>query len=109
MQGRDRGASSARSPGEALPVQRLAVRLAQAIDLYATQPAAAVDTLLLIRLDALEYAPEMARALGDATDALRRGQEAAAVAALSRARRAAGGPIVSRDALSPWAGAGILP
>jgi hypothetical protein len=63
-------------------------------------PAAAADSLSLLRLDALERAPALAAALGDAIEALRSGRDA--TAALARARRVAEGEPEARGTLPRW-------
>ena len=72
----------------------------------ATDPSAAIDSLLALRVDALESAPAFAGALAPAIDALRAGHDA--TDALVRARRIAAGAMVAR-ADSPrgaaWSGA----
>ncbi|MGH7664136.1 MAG: hypothetical protein ACRENI_07570 [Gemmatimonadaceae bacterium] len=60
----------------------------------------AVDSLLLLRVDALVDAPVLAAALGEAIDALRNGRDA--TAPLLRARRLLAGPAIARDALGAW-------
>jgi hypothetical protein len=91
---------AARSPArEDLP--SLARRFLRLLDGMAREPATA-DSLLVLRIDALERAPALAAALGEAAARLRAGQDPAA--ALGRARwvvapgaRAAGG-------LPAWSG-----
>lgn len=108
LQGKDKGASSTRLPATDADsaLQRRTVRFVRAVELAAREPAAAVDSLLLLRIDALADAPAFAGALRDATDALRRGQGGEATAALARARRALAGPPVARDSIARW---GLIP
>jgi hypothetical protein len=63
---------------------------------------AAIDSLLLLRVDALSDAPAFASALADAVDALRKRRPNDASAALSRARRTLAGAPAARDSLSRW-------
>jgi hypothetical protein len=107
LQGKDKGSSSARAPAEADTALRARVaRFARAVELVPRDPSAAVDTLLLLRIDALAAAPEFAAALRDATEALRRGRGDDATAALARARRALAGPSMARDSIARW---GLVP
>ncbi len=103
--GKDKGASNERAPRLALDPARL-IRLARfdaALALSPQSPAAAVDSMLVLRLDLLDHDRVAARTLDDAANALRAGRDA--TAALIRARRALSGGIERRDALSLW-GAG---
>lgn len=108
LQGKDKGASSIRRPVTAADSAAVLRedRFARAVALLDRSPAAAVDSLLLLRIDALSASPTFAAALGDAADALRRGKSDVAAAALARARRALAGAAVVRDSLSRW---GISP
>ena len=110
LQGKDKGASSVREPATgADSVLRARIgRFVRTVELAARDPSAAVDSLLLMRIDALADAPAYATALRDATDALRHGRGDQATAALARARRALAGPSVARDSIARWGG-GILP
>lgn len=105
LAGKDKGASTERSPRDALDPAR-ATRLARfdaALALTRRAAAASVDSLLVLRLDLLDRDVISARALDDAANALRAGRDA--TMALVRARRALAGGIERRDALSLW-GAG---
>lgn len=97
---------SRRSPAEPLDdaARRRAARLDAAIARLSRQPAAAVDSLLLLRLDAMHDAPAAAAALGEAADALRRGRDA--TDALVRARRLIAGAPRPRPGLPRWSGGG---
>ena len=83
--------------------RRRAERLDAAIARLTVHDRAAVDSLVLLRLDALPDAPALAAALGDAVEALRRGRDA--TAALGRARRLAVGEPRVADTLPAWEGA----
>ncbi|HEV7705650.1 MAG TPA: hypothetical protein VGO46_15240 [Gemmatimonadaceae bacterium] len=93
---RDDATSSSRLPRAALDSssERRAQRFDEALNLLATNPSAAVDSLLALRVDALESAPTLAGALAPAIDALRAGHDA--TDALVRARRIAAGVTLER-------------
>jgi hypothetical protein len=106
LSGKEKGASSVREPR--LPVdpvsRRRAERFAHAIELAARDAAAAADTLLVMRVDALTDAPQLASALDDAARALRKGDAGALSLAWLRIRRTLGPPGVSQ-AVGLWNGA----
>jgi hypothetical protein len=66
-------------------------------------PAAAIDSLVLLRVESLDSSPELAGALGAAIDDLRGGRDA--TASLARARRVAEGSVRSSAGFRPWSGA----
>ena len=101
---RDNAASSSRAPRGPLDssAERRAERFDAALDDLAGNPAAAIDSLLALRVDALESAPALAAALAPAIDSLRAGHDA--TNALVRARRIAAGTTVARVE-SAWDGA----
>lgn len=102
LQGKDRGDPGVRSPRppEAAADREALQRFAAAVAIVAGDPAAAADSLLLLRIAVLERHPRAAEALGAAADALRAGREA--TAALVRARRALDGGATPRDSLPRW-------
>jgi hypothetical protein len=103
LQGKDKGASSVRAPASGDSALRNRIdRFTRAVELVPREPLAAVDSLLLLRIDALADAPAFAAALRDATDALRRGRGADVTTALARARRALAGPSAARDSIARW-------
>jgi hypothetical protein len=107
LAGKDKGVASER---EARPVVELAQRrraesFARATALLARDPDAAADTLLVMRVGALEDAPALAAALDDAARTIRRGDANAVTLAWTRVRRALGGPPVARGSLPAWSGA----
>lgn len=105
LQGKDAGTPVARTPRERFDPAR-ARRLARfdaALFLLRTAPSAAIDSLLLLRVDAVEKNALAARALDDAANALRVGRDA--TPALLRARRALAGTMVRHDSLAAWGGA----
>jgi hypothetical protein len=93
---RDDASSSSRIPRAALDssAERRAQRFDAALNDLAVNPSAAIDSLLALRVDALESAPALAGALAPAIDSLRAGHDA--TDALVRARRIAAGTTVER-------------
>ena len=104
LQGKDKGVSSLRraNTGADSATLRRIDRFANIVELAAHNAPAAIDSLLILRIDALADAPTFAAAIGDATNAMRRGQSAAATEALARARRLLAGAPVARDSLARW-------
>jgi len=80
-----------------------AARLDAALLALRADPAGAMDSLALLRVDALSDAPELAAELAAAVDSLRAGKDA--TAPLVRARRAAAGAPLVRARASEWGGA----
>jgi len=108
LKGKDKGSNSERralSPADAAAHSRV-LRFASIVDLIQRDQRAAIDSLLVLRIDALADEPSFASALSDAADAMRRGKAVEASNALTRARRVLAGPIVARDSLARW---GIVP
>ncbi len=100
--GKDTGASSeraARAPADPARAERLA-RFDVALGIVTRDPAAAADSLLLLRLTVPEDDPSAARALDAAAGQLRTGGDV--TEALARARRALAGAPVRSGALGPW-------
>jgi hypothetical protein len=81
---------------------RRAARLDAALLALHSDPAAAVDSLALLRVAALTDAPRLAAELAAAVDSLRAGKDA--TAPLARARRAAAGAPVAPAHASEWGG-----
>jgi hypothetical protein len=108
LKGKDKGTSSARRPLASLDsaTAHRAERFSHVIELAASDPRAAVDSLLILRIDALSDNAPFATALGEAANAMRRGKSDEATTALARARRALSGTPIARDSLSRW---GIIP
>lgn len=106
LAGTEHGVSSSRTPR--LPADstrdRLVARFGALVSGTFASGATLADSLLLLRVDALSDAPDAASALGDAADALRRGQGPRATMALLRARRALAGPVVVRPSVAGWGG-----
>jgi hypothetical protein len=108
LTGKDKGASSARralAPIDSA-ARRRAERFARIVELSARAPDAAVDSLLVLRIDALDRNPSFAAALGDAVTAMRQRRSDDAARALRNARRVLSGAPLSHDSLSRW---GIVP
>ena len=104
LTGKDSGGPStrsARAPADPNAARRTE-RLAAAMALAAHEPAAAIDSLVLLRVEALDAAPALAAALGDVVDALRSGRDASSL--LARARRAADGTVRGGSSLGSWSG-----
>ena len=89
----------ATTPGEPRTA-RHARRYAAAIEALTAHPQAAIDSLMLLRIDALGEAPDLAAALADAVAALQAGRDA--TRSLVRARRAIEGAGVSPTPLGSW-------
>jgi hypothetical protein len=81
---------------------RRAERLAAAIALAATSPSAAIDSIVLLRVESIDTAPQLATALADALEAMRNGRDATAL--LTRARRIADGSLRGSGRLGAWSG-----
>jgi hypothetical protein len=107
LAGKDKGAASVREPrAVADPVQRRrAESFARATALLAHDPGAAADTMLVMRVGALDDAPTLAAALDEAARVVRRGDARAIPLAWARVRRAIGGAPIARESLSDWGGA----
>jgi hypothetical protein len=107
LAGKDKGVASLREPRPVVdPVQRRRNEsFARATALLSRDPAAAADTLLVMRVGALGSSPALAAALDDAARTLRRGDSGAITLAWTRVRRVLGGAPVAREALPAWGGA----
>ncbi len=105
LQGKDRGSPAAREPrAPATGAARAALaRFARVVGLAAADPAAAADSLLLLRIDLLgAITPDAAAAAAAAADALRRGRDAGP--GLAAFRNALGSGVQVADSLSRWSG-----
>jgi hypothetical protein len=105
LQGKERGTTgrrSARPPIDDARWQALA-RLDRAIDALSGDAQAAVDSVLLLRMDVIARWPDAGEALRELADAARRGREATAAAI--RARRVLAGGGAAADSLGRWGGA----
>ncbi|HEY2025388.1 MAG TPA: hypothetical protein VGG78_00180 [Gemmatimonadaceae bacterium] len=104
LTGKEKGAASVR---EARPIadpvsRRRAETFARATALLATDPSAAADSLLLMRVGALVDAPALAAVLDTAARVARRGDAQETRLIWARLRRALGGPPVRGDGLPLW-------
>jgi hypothetical protein len=108
LKGKDKGSTSVRRALASLDSASRARenRLTRIIELSANNTPAAMDSLLLLRIDALGDEPAFAAALSDAIAAMRRGKGDEATTALGRARRSLAGVPIVRDSLARW---GIIP
>jgi hypothetical protein len=104
LTGKEHGATSTRLPRAptAPAAARRAERLAAAMELATRSPAAAIDSIVLLRVESLEAAPQLAAALADALAAMRNGRDATAL--LERARRIADGSVRGSGRLGAWSG-----
>ena len=110
LQGREKGTPGAREPRPSLGSSTATgaardglARFARLVRLAAADPAAAADSLLLLRIDLLgSVPPAAAAAAADAAVALRHGRDASA--SLAIVRRSLGRPITAGDSLSRWSG-----
>ena len=102
--GTDSATFEARRALRALPAteRRLAERVLRALALLVVRDTTAIDSLRIVRLDALVSSPQLAAAVGDAVDAVERGADA--TAALLRTRRLALAPWRRGDGASLWLG-----
>ena len=102
LQGKDTGRGSPRSPR--VPLERHAhlARFSQALELLDHAPAAAIDSLMLLRVELLVDHPAAAASLGEAVDLLRAGRDV--TMALGRARRALLGAPFATPGLGRWSG-----
>ena len=82
--------------------RRVAERVLRALTLIAARDSSALDSLRLVRLDALGSAPQLAAAVGDALDAVEHRRDA--TDALLRARRLALAPWRRSEGASLWLG-----
>jgi hypothetical protein len=99
---RDSLPPAARAPAAARTSPVPAQRLAQATALIADDRQAAIDSLMLLRIDVLDSSPAGAAALGGVIAALRDGRDPAGT--IARARDVLAGPPRGADAIRPWGG-----
>ena len=104
LTGKENGAASTRVPRAPTDpaAARRAERLAAAIELAARSPAAAIDSLVLLRVESVDAAPRLAAALADVLAAMRTGRDATSL--LARARRVADGSVLASGHLGLWSG-----
>ncbi len=106
LAGKDKGVTSTREVRTVVDpiVRRRSATFERVTALIARNPDAAADSLLLMRVDALSDAPQLAAALDDAAQALRRRDQAAIPRMWTRVRRALGGAPEQRASVTPWLG-----
>jgi hypothetical protein len=104
LTGKETGGASTRVPRAPTDpaAARRAERVAAAIALAARAPSAAIDSMVLLRVESLDAAPRLATALADALDAMRSGRDATGL--LARARRIADGGTRASGRLGAWSG-----
>jgi len=104
LTGKEHGATSTRLPRAPTDpaAARRAERLAAAMELATRSPAGAIDSIVLLRVESLDAAPQLAAALADALAAMRNGRDATAL--LERARRIADGSVRGSGRLGAWSG-----
>ena len=102
LQGKDKGSPALRTGREPLDPARAArlTRFDVALKLVQTIPAAAADSLLLLRLELIGRDDTASRELETAANAIRSGKNA--TSALIRARRTLVGGVERRNTISPW-------
>jgi len=104
LTGKETGTANARAPRQPVDpgAARRAERLAAAIELASRVPAAAIDSLVLLRVESLDAAPRLATAIADALEAMRSGRDATML--LARARRVADGTVRGAGRIGAWSG-----
>jgi hypothetical protein len=104
LTGKDHGAASTRLPRVPLDpaAARRAERLAAAIELASRNPAAAIDSIVMLRVESLDAAPQLGAALSEALAAMRNGRDA--TTSLARARRIADGGVHGVGDVGAWSG-----
>ena len=107
LAGKDKGVSSITAPRVPIDpvVRRRSATFARVSALMARDPDAAADSLMLMRVDALVDAPQLAAALDVAARALRKHDTAAFPLAWARVRRSLGGAPEQRTGITSWLGA----
>ena len=105
LAGKEKGDPEVRRPIQSIDslASMRAARLGRALLLARHAPDAAVDSLLVLRVESVGSAPVLADALDTLADAIRRRQDA--TVAIQRARRAASGEPIGRGTLGAWSGA----
>lgn len=108
LSGKDKGTASIREARTVVdPIsRRWNATFERVTAMLTTNPDAAADSLLLMRVEALGNAPALALALDVAATALRKRDNAAIGLAWSQLRRALGGAPVQRAGVGAWSGIG---
>jgi hypothetical protein len=107
LAGKDKGVASIREPRAVVDpaVRRRSATFERVTSLIAHDPDAAADSLLMMRVEALGDAPQLAAALDEAARVLRKRDNAAIPLVWTRVRRALGGVPEQRAGVTPWLGA----
>ena len=107
LAGKDKGVASIREPRVMVhpTVRRRSATFERVTALLLRNPDAAADSLLLMRVEALGDAPELATALDAAARALRKRDNAAIPLLWARVRRALAGAAEQRAGITTWLGA----
>ncbi|MEP6495708.1 MAG: DUF4175 family protein [bacterium] len=108
LKGKDKGTTNTRRAltSSDSAARARADRFTRIVELASHDAGAAVDSLLLLRVDALGEEPAFAAALSDAIAAMRGNKTDDATSALGRARRSLSGAPIARDSLARW---GVIP
>ncbi|MEO8623576.1 MAG: DUF4175 family protein [bacterium] len=106
LAGKDKGVTSIREPRMVIDpiVRRRSATFERVTALIPRDPDAAADSLLMMRVDALGDAPQLAVALDDAARALRKRDNTVIPLAWARVRRALGGAPEQRAGVTTWLG-----
>ena len=107
LSGKEKGTASTRESRRVVDVamRRRSLTFERVTILLTSNPDAAADSLLMMRVDALGDAPALAAALDHAARALRKRDHSAMPLAWTRVRRAMGDVPVQRSGVSQWQGA----
>ena len=106
LSGKDKGVASIRERRDIVDpiVRRRSATFERVTALIERSPDAAADSLLLMRVDALGDAPQLASALDDAVRVIRRRDTGAIPLAWTRVRRALGGAPEAHAGVAAWLG-----
>ena len=106
LAGKDKGVASIRERRPVIDpvVRRRSATFERVTALIARDPDAAADSLLVMRVDALGDAPQLAAVLDQAARVLRKRDNAAIPLVWARVRRALGGAPEQRAGVTPWLG-----
>ena len=106
LAGKDKGTASVREPRPPVDpkVRRRSATFERVTTMLSSNPDAAADSLLIMRVDALGDSPTLAAALDDAAKALRKRDARAVELAWIRVRRTIGGEPVRSTGVGAWGG-----
>ena len=104
LAGKDKGVTSIREPRLVIDpvVRRRSATFERVTALITRDPDAAADSLLVMRVDALGDAPQLAAVLDEAARALRNRDNATIPLVWARVRRALGGSPEQRAGVASW-------